>query len=327
MMGGTRIGALGAVLLLALWGCGEPEVEEILEFDFVEDLSRYDSVRVLLLDADDTGKVLEVAFAGKLESGGKLPPYALRTADGRDFVLRVLGYEADLVAYRNDVRREGSSLTAQVFPDTALPGSPPVLAGLQASSGELHPPFHRDTLAYTIRLPHQDSVLALTPSIPAMVGGLELQGVAVVSGRPVESIPLPVGKTLIEAKVVSQAGETRTYLITIERARGERSNLATLKTLVVSAGNLVPAFHKDTLAYRVFAAEGASWARITALAEDDSASVEVPPGKSAKGAVQADVALRAGSQTVSVKVVAENPSESRTYRILVTLPPNSLEAP
>lgn len=316
--------ALAAAALLALAGCAEPELEETLEFDFEEDLSRYDSVRVLLVDPEDTSRVLEVVFEGSLEPGQSLPRYALKDLDGKDFVVSVIGYDDGLVAYRNDIARQGDVVVANLVPDTSLPGGAPALGGLQVSAGILSPSFHKDTLVYRLSVPHEDSVLVLTPLIPGVMAGATIQGDPAASGEESDPIFLRLGGNVIEVKVVTQGGKVRVYTLTVVRARGGLSTLSGLSLLTVSAGALVPPFHKDTLEYRVFAAEGGAWAALSALAEDDSASVGIPPLPASKGVYQGNLALRAGTNVVDVKVTAEDGTTTRTYRLTITVPPNPL---
>lgn len=316
--------ASGLAALLGLSACTEPEVEETLQFDFQDDLSKYDSVHVLILDPADTGKVLEIAFHGKLEPGQKLPRYALKESDGKEFIIRVVGFDDDLAAYRNDIARSGDGFTAKLAPDSVLPGAPPALSGIQLSTGSLEPAFHKDSLVYRVSVAYEESVFVLTPTFPGTMAGVTVDGDPAASGKAIEPIDLRLGKTSIEAKVVTQNGKVKIYTVVIERARGKLSTLSGLSLLTVSAGSLYPPFHKDSLDYRVFMPEGSIMVALSALAEDDSASVSIPPQEASKGSAQGNLALRVGTNFVTVKVVAEDTAASRTYRLSVTVPPNSL---
>lgn len=316
---------LAASALLGASGCNEAEVEETLRFEFQDDLSRYDKVQVLLLHPADSNQVLEVVFEGRLEPGQSLPDYPLKASDRKDFIVRVTGYDDDgLVAYRNDITRTGDRMVARVHPDTSLPGGPPVLSDVKVSAGSLSPGFDRDSLAYQVKVAYEDSVFVLTPTFPGRVAGVTVQGESAAAGEPTEPIDLRLGKTVIEAKVISQSGKVRVYVFVIERSRGPLSPLSRLSLLSVSLGSLTPPFHKDTLDYRVFAAEGSTWASISALAEDDSASVIIPPQPASKGSSQGNLPLRVGTNLVTVKVVAEDTTQSRSYNLAITVPPNSL---
>lgn len=310
--------------LLGLSACTEPDVEETLQFDFQDDLSGYDSVHILILDPKDTGKVLEIAFHGKLDPGQKPPKYALKESDGKDFIIRVIGFDDDLAAYRNDIARSGDGFTAKLAPDSVLPGAPPALSGIKLSSGNLEPAFHKDTLVYRVSVAYEESVFVLTPSFAGTMAGVTVGGDPAASGKAGDPIDLRLGKTSIEAKVVTQNGKVKIYTVVIERARGPLSTLSGLSLLTVSAGSLNPPFHKDSLEYRVFMAEGSTMVALSALAEDDSASVSIPPQAGSKGSAQGNLTLRVGTNFVTVKIVAEDSMASRTYRLSVTVPPNSL---
>ncbi|MEO6098262.1 MAG: YCF48-related protein [Fibrobacteria bacterium] len=167
-----------AILTAVFFGCltkQEPDTFTLPE-KFVDSLSRYDSVQIVLKET--SGKTLDVLFQGKVVSADQLrdlpAPHAL---DGK-MIVTIIGYQGGQVTYRVDRVYDGKTHLVETHQPIILPTSK-VLFGAQ----ELH--FPKKT---TIPLPIvtvepadlADKSLVWTSSNPKVfeIFAMALRGVA-----------------------------------------------------------------------------------------------------------------------------------------------------
>jgi hypothetical protein len=308
---------------LGLWACHleGPETREHLRWDLKDSLARYDSVQVVILDAADTAVVLETVFAGKLASNADLPEYSLEKANGKDFTIRISGYDDGLLVYRNDIARQGGVFTPHPVPESALPGVWPLLTGLSLSQGKLKPDFHRDSLAYAVEVESGDSSLSLTPFAQATVVHIAVKGDSVASGSASRPVRLQVGDNELEVRLKAKSGKERTYFLKVTRAR-PIGRSALLSGLSLSSGALTPVFHRDTLGYKSVVNSDDRTILLTATALDGFATVCILPAEGSRGGASRSLTLQEGTNRVTVRVVAEDTAVSRLYTLSITVPPN-----
>jgi len=105
----------------------------------------------------------------------------------------------------------------------------------------------------------------------------------------------------------------KTTAVTLVPNRGEVSTDASLSSLTISEGTLVPGFSPNTTAYTAAANKDARSITVTAVPSYAGASV-VGAG---------DRELAVGDNTINVTVTAEDGETKRTYTIVVTRPADS----
>ena len=314
-------------VLLGLWACrlGDPEVQEQLKFDLQDSLFQYDSVVIEIVEPGDSAKVLEAVWDGKLAQGQQPPAHTLGKAKGKDFIIRVRGYNAGELVYENDIARVGDRMTPNRIPDSLLIVKPPYLINLSAGPYLFAPAFDRDSLYYAIEARNLDSILSFTPlALSGMF--ISIQGDTVASGQKSKPINLPVGESRVEITVKNGKGKAVTYTLKITRSAEPPSKVAELKSLVPSHGNLSPDFHKDSLEYRIFYT-GMDSRTFTLQAESEHKFADVSVNTHSnptRGAASGTVTLREGTNRITVRIVAEDGSATRTYGLNVTVPPASM---
>ncbi len=172
------------------------------------------------------------------------------------------------------------------------------LIDLSSSLGTLEPVFNSLDTVYSLNLPAGSSSLNLSAT-PTDRNAI-VQG----AGR----IELTEDSTMLPITVISQdSTKTKTYKveITVE----PYSDDATLSGLAASNGILEPAFSSDVVNYTLTLPAGVASVNIVASANNVNASVS--------GAGIIDVS--AGFATVSIVVIAEDGSTTRTYTIQITV--------
>ncbi len=96
------------------------------------------------------------------------------------------------------------------------------LAGLSLSTGNaLSPVFNPNTTAYTAQVANNVSSITVTPTAADSNSTITVNGEAVISGTPSQSIDLDVGPNAITTVVTAQDGTTtKTYTVTVTRNNG-----------------------------------------------------------------------------------------------------------
>ncbi len=170
------------------------------------------------------------------------------------------------------------------------------LQSLVVSSGELFPVFHPDSLNYTVRV--SNNVERITLSSIAM------HYQSVVSDSIIDTV-LYVGENIFKIEVV--AGSTEDTLVYVVCVIRDSSSDATLKSLIVSSGELFPTFHKDTLKYKVNVHNNVTEISLKGIAANEMAKVfDI-----------SDTLLNMGLNKFIILVKAENQYDSLEYEIAV----------
>ena len=204
----------------------------------------------------------------------------------------------------------------------ALP-KPPTLTGLTVSAGTLTPAFASDLLEYTVPdVPNADSRITVTatPETGATVAYEDGSGNTLTDADSTtagDQFDLAVGQNTITIKVTEDS-LSRTYTVTVTRAAPAASSDASLSGLSLSSGTLTPAFAGATTSYAASVANSVSWTTVTATKNHAAASVLITPTDADANRAGDQVNLDVGSNTVTVKVTAEDGAATRTYTVTVT---------
>ena len=162
--------------------------------------------------------------------------------------------------------------------------------------------FSPDTTAYAASVAHEVASTTVTAAAS--------HSAAVVTMAPGSEVSLAEGANAITVTVVAEDGTTtRTYTVTVTRAAAPLSEDASLRTLSLS-GVDIGAFSPDSTAYAASVAHEVTSTTVTATASHSAATVSIEPGS--------EVSLAEGANVITVTVVAEDGSTTRSYRVTVT---------
>jgi hypothetical protein len=186
---------------------------------------------------------------------------------------------------------------------------------LVLSAGSLSPTFASNTTAYTLAVANTMTSTTVTPTVENSTAKVKVNGVVVASGKASASIPLAVGSNTIKVLVTAQNGTTKTYTVTVTRAA---SSVATLNSLTLSAGSLMPAFAPGTSKYTLAVANAVASTTVTPKVTNSKARVEVNGAVVQSGQTSDPIPLAVGANTIKVEVIAQNGTTNITYTITVT---------
>jgi hypothetical protein len=171
------------------------------------------------------------------------------------------------------------------------------LSSLSINTGELDQAFNPEQTSYTVSVPYSVSSITIeaTPSYSE----------AEVFGTGEKA--LNVGANLFLIIVTAENGiTTRTYTVTVSRA--EPDNDATLSSLKVTDGNLVPVFDSNVFHYRMSVPTNINHIGIAAAPNHPAAGISGDLGV---------LPLFVGDNTFKVTVTAQS-GKQQTYTIVVT---------
>ena len=256
------------------------------------------------------------------------------SADGLQqtlYTLRLRPRATPAAASSSSYRGSGSSL--QLFQDsgTDLVGSPqlrsePRLSGIGLSSGELEPPFDRETFEYNVSVPPHVATLTVSPATEDSVLWLITNDDAdSADGRQVALNPITTRSTAetTVSIVVRSADRTRldTYVLTV--TRDGTSTDPALTALSTDPGSLYPAFSAETTDYTVFVGSDQAQLTISATAvAGATATISVTDADADESGHQ--VALEAGRNEITVTAAVTGGS-SKTYNLTIVRQPAMVE--
>ena len=119
------------------------------------------------------------------------------------------------------------------------------LSNLTLSAGTLSPAFDAATLSYTATVSNATTSIDVTGSVVDALSTITIGGVA-ATVDVAKTVNLPVvGDNAIDIVVTAADSSTQTYTVTVRR----KSTDATLSSLSISGGDLVPDFASSTYTY------------------------------------------------------------------------------
>ena len=97
----------------------------------------------------------------------------------------------------------------------------PNLSGLTLSSGTLSPKFDSGTTSYTASVANEVDSIAVTPTALDGTASVTVNGISVAGGKASIPIALNPGGNTINIVITALNGETKTYTLTVTRAKPE----------------------------------------------------------------------------------------------------------
>jgi len=170
------------------------------------------------------------------------------------------------------------------------------LMAIDASAGTLSPNFNPEVLNYTLTLNEYTGSTTVRPTLADSSSKLYINGSRVASKTVMLN---PGGKYALKIRVLTKAGKSQYYNVTVVRAKSTNAYLA---GLTASKGALSPAFNKDTGSYSIELTNVQSSVSFTPKLADKYAKYSLTVG-----------GKRTSSKTVSLKL-----NETKTFVVTVT---------
>ena len=195
------------------------------------------------------------------------------------------------------------------------------LVSLTLSSGSLSPSFTSGHTAYTASVPTTTSAITVTSTVANPSATLKVNGVTVASAAASAAIPLSYGTNAISVVVKAPDGvTTTTYSVNITRT--PPSAVCTLSSLVLSDGTLSPVFDPATAAYFVRVSNAVSAITLTPTVTDSNSNLTVNGSALTSGTSSQPIALSVGSNTLSIRVTAQDGTTTKTYTVVMIRAPS-----
>lgn len=187
------------------------------------------------------------------------------------------------------------------------------LSDLTISQGTLSPAFASGTTDYTADVGNKVPSITVTPTAAHNKATVTVNGVVTASGQGT-SVPLQLGANMITIIVTAEDGATtKTYTLKVTRVKSSNNDLS---DIAVSKGELAPRFSSSITAYTVTVSNDMDSIDLTPTIADDTAVLTVN-GRQATSGAPASLPLTIGTNTASIKVIAQN-GEEKTYEVVVT---------
>jgi gliding motility-associated-like protein len=189
------------------------------------------------------------------------------------------------------------------------------LANLTANTGTLSPAFTPNTISYSgTAVNNSISSIQLTPITSDATASITVNGITVASGSASPDIPLNVGANSIPVVVKAQAGNTKTYTVSVSRLPSANADLA---GITLSGGSLSPAFAPGITDYTAIISNADAGITVTPNTSDATATVTVNGTTVTPGTPSASIPLVVGDNTIKVVVKAQD-GTIKTYVVVAT---------
>jgi tRNA threonylcarbamoyladenosine modification (KEOPS) complex Pcc1 subunit len=192
------------------------------------------------------------------------------------------------------------------------------LSALTFSSGPSNFLFNSGTTSYTDAVANRFDSVTVTPIANESNATIKVNNTTVTSGTASNLINLNVGPNTITIVVTAQDRQTiKTYTIVLTRLTPPLSNNATLSSLTISRGLLIPSFNPNTLSYKDFVMNGVSSVTVTPTRNEPHATITVNGSSVTSGTASDLINLTVGSNTITVIVTAQDGLTMQVYAIKV----------
>jgi hypothetical protein len=225
-----------------------------------------------------------------------------------------------IVGGANDNTGQGA---AWVF---VSPSSNANLSNLSLNQGALSPSFNMDSINYLASVSNATTSITLNPtkidsnaSMQVRVNGGAYS--TLNNGAISSSLSLNVGNNIINIKVTAQDGiTTKIYTITVNRALSSNADLASLD---LSQADLSPNYKNNTFAYNTVVSNSTNSITVTAVPSNSFSTIQVRVNGGtytnlSNGIASSALNLNIGSNTIDVRVTAQDGITVKTYSVNIT---------
>lgn len=200
------------------------------------------------------------------------------------------------------------------------------LSALSLPDVAISPTFSSNTTNYTANVASSFTSVTVQPAAAQTNATIQVRVNSgtysnVASGAFSGALPLNPGGNVIDVRVTAQDGTTtKTYTVTVTRAVSSNADLSALS---LSGGTLSPAFLGATTNYTASVPNAVATLSVTPTASQSDAAVQVRVNGGAFSGVPSGnasdaLALNVGSNTVDIRVTAQDGSTTKTYTVTVT---------
>lgn len=199
---------------------------------------------------------------------------------------------------------------------TVLPSKEFRLNSLEVSQGVMKPPFHPDSISYTINLPSEAEKVHLLPVAKSSTASIQVGNVQVVSGAISPDTTISTGITSIPVRVVAADGiSERTYRVNFVRRPSRNINLV---DLLPSIGKLEPDFSNTVYRYTLEVNNIDSLISFTTTSTHSKAVLTLNGKEIISGKSSFPITLKTGVNFIEIKVESESADTSHVFEIAVT---------
>ena len=179
------------------------------------------------------------------------------------------------------------------------------------------PTFLPSEKTYAATVPFSMAKIKFVPTSQDPNATVTVKGITVARGVASGDINLGQGNNIIPVIVTAQDGITKeTYTVTITRQTP--SNDANLANLLVNNSDFTQTFSPSTTSYSLTVPFRSTTATFAIQTADENATVTVNGRATSNSGLSAPVALNVGSNTIQIRVVAENGTTVKTTTVTLT---------
>ena len=173
--------------------------------------------------------------------------------------------------------------------------------------------FRPETTAYTASVGHERATVQVNARAADSAATVAIGSGNGVSQTAQEDVSLSVGANLVTVTVTAEDGTTRTYMLTVTRAKSSDARLSSLSLSGLAFG----AFSPDISTYSARAADDLETTNVLAEAAHEDALVSILGGPAGGPVLSRQVVLNEGVTVVSIVVTAADGIAARTYTVNV----------
>jgi hypothetical protein len=188
------------------------------------------------------------------------------------------------------------------------------LSSLIASAGALAPLFKPVTVSYSLAVGYADSLVSVTALTTDPAATLLINGKPVASGKPSDSVAVPVGTTLkaFEIVVTAQDGNQKTYGIAVTRAPSADASLSKLEPVGFA---LKPSFKPEIFDYADTVAFKVSSVTVKPSSAHPAAKITVNDSAVLSGSASKALALDVGDNLIKINLTAQDGKTKSLYTV------------
>jgi hypothetical protein len=216
----------------------------------------------------------------------------------------------------------GNNNGVEAFKSVTPPSDDAALAALSASPAVLAPAFSPEVTHYTASVNDAVDSVQIVASVRNAGAIQTLNGEELASGGSGSTVALQSGSNLITIQVTAVDGSsTHSYQLEITREAALPSTNASLASLTLSVGALVPTFGPDLLQYTARVSNAIDSLQVTAQPADAGASLQLNGAPLSAATPSAPIAITIGSNEIILLVTAEDESSTRSYAVNIIREP------
>lgn len=196
----------------------------------------------------------------------------------------------------------------------SIPSTESSLTSIVTSSGTLSPAFTSAHTSYTATVLATVSSITVTPSAAHAAATIRVNGSVVANNSASSPIPLSYGSNTIGVVAnASSGGGSTSYTINVNRPLP--STVCSLAGLSVNTAALIPSFSSSALTYFARVPNSQTSVSVTPVVTEPNSTLTVNGVPQASGAASQPVALAVGSNSIAVRVLAQDGTTAKTYSI------------